>query len=41
MEWKLVDFEDICNKITGIMMWVATYGVFILLTVGVILGIME
>ena len=32
-----MDFEDVCNKITGAMMWVGTYGVFILLGVGVVL----
>ena len=36
-----MDFEDVCNKITGALMRVATYGVFILLTVGLVLGIME
>lgn len=36
-----MNFEDACNKITGMMLWVATYGVFILLAVGVVLGIME
>ena len=36
-----MDFEDVCNKITGMMLWVATYGGFILLAVGVVLGIME
>lgn len=40
MEWKIMDFEKFCDKITGALMWVATYGVFILLAVGVVLGIM-
>ncbi len=34
-----MDFEEICNRITGAMLWVATYGVFILLGVGVVLTI--
>ena len=32
-----MDFENVCNKITGMMLWVATWGVFILLGVGVVL----
>jgi len=35
-----MDFEESCNKITGALMWVATYGVFILLAVGVVLTIL-
>jgi hypothetical protein len=42
MEWQrlnLIILEDICNRITGAMMWVSTYGVFILLAIGVVLNI--
>ena len=41
MEYKVMDFEEKCNRITGAMLWVATYGVFILLGTGVVLTILE
>jgi hypothetical protein len=34
-------FDDLCSRLTGLMLFVATYGVFALLIVGVILGILE
>ena len=30
MEQSIMGFEEICNRITGALLWVATYGVAIL-----------